>query len=64
MERLLQIKDEPYYKYVQEVINEDIPACRYIKLACQRFLRFMEREDIEFHKEKVDKVLKFCSNMV
>ena len=60
----VNIKNTAYYKYGEDVLSGKIPACRYIQLAVKRFFVFLYRPDLEFHKEKVDKVLKFCGNMV
>ena len=57
-------KQKAYYKYSSDVLSGRIVACRYVKLACQRFEDFLKREDMEFHEDKVDKVLKFCSKQV
>jgi hypothetical protein len=60
----VNIKNTAYYKYAVDVREDRVKACRYIKLAVRRFFVFLMRDDIDFHKEKVDKVLKFCGNMV
>ena len=52
-----------YIKYAEDVVRGDVIAGEYIKLACQRFLNFLDREDIEFRGEKVDKVIKFISKL-
>ena len=52
-----------YTQYVDDVLAGKINACEYIKLACKRFFQFMEREDIEFIPEKVDKVIKFIAKI-
>ena len=38
--------DKKYTEYAEKVINGEIVACEYIKLACQRYLNFLNREDI------------------
>ena len=52
-----------YYKYCNDVLNNTIITNEYVKLACQRFNRFIERDDIEFREAKVDRVIKFISNL-
>lgn len=55
--------DEKYTSYAQKVVNGEITACKYIKLACQRYLDWMERDDIEFIPEKADRVVNFCQKL-
>lgn len=55
--------DSKYTDYANKIINGEIPSCKYIKLACERYLSFMEREDMEFKPEKVDKVVNFISHL-
>ena len=37
------------YSYANEVVNGEVPAGHYVKLACQRFLADDERTDWEWH---------------
>ena len=53
--------DEKYTQYATKVLNGDIVAGLYIKLAAQRFFDFLQREDMEFRTKKVDHVVKFIS---
>lgn len=55
------IKDTKYYNYALDVVNGDIVACKYIKLACQRFLNDLNRADLVFKYKKVDKYIKLVS---
>ena len=55
--------DEKYTDYANKVVNGEITACNYIKLACQKYLNWLKREDIEFKSEKVDKVVNFCQKL-
>lgn len=56
--------DTPIYiQYAEDVISGKVIAGEYIKLACQRFLSFLGREDIEFRPEKVNKVISFISKL-
>lgn len=48
---------KPYYKYVEDVINGTIVAGTTILLACKRFKDDLQREDIEFREDKVDRAL-------
>lgn len=52
-----------YTQYAEDVISGKVIAGEYIKLACQRFLSFLGREDIEFRPEKVNKVISFISKL-
>lgn len=52
-----------YTEYAEQVLNGDITACTYIKLACKRYLAWMERDDIEFIPSKADKVINFCGKL-
>lgn len=52
-----------YTDYAERVITGEITACRYVKLACQRYLDWLERDDIEFRTDKVDKVVNFISKL-
>lgn len=55
--------DTKYKQYALDVINGNIVACKYIKLASQRFLNWFDRKDIEFREDKVDKVVNFISKL-
>ena len=55
--------DDKYLDYPKKVVNGEIIACTYVKLACQRYLDWMDREDIEFRPDKVDRVINFCSKL-
>ena len=55
--------DKKYTEYAEKVINGEIVACEYIKLACQRYLSFFQREDMYFDEKAVDKVINFISKL-
>lgn len=55
--------DKKYTQYAEDVINGKIVACTYVKLACQRYLSWFDREDIVFIPEKADKVVNFCHHL-
>jgi len=55
--------DSKYTEYATKVVNGDIVACTYIKLACKRYLEWLERDDITFIPEKVDKVVNFMGKL-
>ena len=50
-----------YKCYAESVVNGDIVACNYIKLACKRYLSFFDKYD--FRADKVDKVVNFISKL-
>ena len=55
--------DSKYTDYANKVLNNEIVACKYIHLACKRYLDFLGREDIEFRPEECDKVISFCQKL-
>lgn len=55
-----EIKNLDCYKYAVDCINGDIVACELIKLACTRFLKDLEREDLEFRYDTGNKFVEFC----
>ena len=55
--------NEKYTSYPKKVLSGEIIACTYVKLACQRYLDWFERQDIEFRPEKVDRVINFISKL-
>ena len=52
-----------YTDYANGVVTGNIIACKYIKLACQRYLDLFKRDDIEFRSEKADDVVNFCQRL-
>ena len=52
-------------QYAQDVTKGNIEVCNNIKLACQRFLNFMEDKhwEYEFFPEYVEHVLEFVSQL-
>ena len=55
------IQDERIKAYPLQVLNNEIITNRYIKLAVDRFCRFLETYN--FDEEKVKKVIKFCESL-
>jgi phage terminase large subunit-like protein len=53
--------DTKYTQYAEDVINDKIVACKYVKLACKRYLSFFGKYD--FRIDKVDKVVNFISHL-
>ena len=52
-----------YEQYVDDVENNKIITCEYIKLAIKRFKSFIVRDDIYFDAEKVNDVIVFISKI-
>lgn len=49
-------------KYAQDVLDDKIIACRYVKLACQRHLDDLEKDwDYHFDYKEAEKFFKFCT---
>lgn len=55
--------DKKYTDYAEKVINGEIVACEYVKLACSRYMNLLKRKDIYFKPEKADKVINFISKL-
>ena len=55
--------DRKYTQYAEDVIAGNVIACNYVKLACERYLKLFDREDIYFQPEKVDRVINFISKL-
>ena len=52
-----------YKKYAESVVSGNTVACRYIKLACSRYLSWFDRDDIEFRTDKADYVVNFLQHL-
>jgi len=55
-------------RYTKDVMSGEISACEWVKLACKRFLRDLEREannefDFVFNTEKANRVCNFIQNL-
>ena len=57
----INVKETEYYRYAQDVIDGKIVAGELAKLACKRFMSDLERTDLEFRAEIVDRFITFCS---
>lgn len=55
------IKTTDYYRYADKVCKGKIRACLFVRQACQRFLADLERKDIEFRKDAVDRGFRFIN---
>lgn len=54
---------QKYKQYAEDILADKIPACRYIKLACHRYLKQFDRTDIEFRTDKADEVVNFLEKL-
>lgn len=61
--RCVMDKMEKYKEYAKGVINGDIVCGEYIKLACERYLSWFQRDDIFFDSNAVDRVINFISKL-
>lgn len=52
---------KPYYQYVEDVLSGKIPSGNLIKLACKRFNKFLERDDIYLDEAEIDKCIFFIA---
>lgn len=59
METEERIKNE-ITTYPWDVLEGKIIACNYVKLACQRFINFLNRDDLYFDVDAVLRVIDFC----
>ena len=57
----INVKETEYYRYAQDVIDGKIVAGELVRLACKRFIDDLERPDLEFRAEIVDRFITFCS---
>ena len=55
--------NKSYYKYAVDVVNGKIVCCENIKLSCQRFLSDLNRSDLEFKSNVVDRAIAFIGTL-
>lgn len=58
--RAKKIPTDKYRQYAEQVLSGDIIACRYVKLACERYLSWFDRDDMYFDAEAVERVINFA----
>lgn len=61
MNATTDITNTTYYQYIQDVLNDKVIACKSIKLACNRFLTFLEKDTYYFDAKAVERVINFIS---
>ena len=49
---------KPYWKYAKDVVDGNIITNKWIRLACERMLKWAERDDIYFDYDDVDKKIR------
>lgn len=49
----------PAVDYARQVVAGDVLACLWVRLACERFMRDLERPDIWFDEEEADRAVGF-----
>ena len=54
---------EKYFSYATGVVEGTIPACVYVRTACQRNLDRFNRDDMYFDSEAVDRVVNFIQHL-
>ena len=59
--KTINVKETEYYQYAKGVIDGSIVAGELVRLACKRFMSDLERPDLEFRAEIVDRFITFCS---
>lgn len=59
----MDIINNKYTDYANKVLSGEIISCDYVKLACKRYLSWLERTDIEFRTDRVDRVVNFMSKL-
>lgn len=61
MNATTDITNTIYYQYIQDVLNDRVIACKSIKLACNRFLSFLKKDEYYFDNAAVQRVINFIS---
>ena len=55
--------EKEYIKYNEDILTGRINSCKNIKLACERFKKWFERDDIYLDYEEVDKRIRLVSKL-
>lgn len=53
----------PGFQYAEDVLSGKQIACRYVRQACQRFMDDLQRDDLIFKVDKVDRVVEFFADL-
>ena len=54
---------QKYKQYAEDIRDDKMVSCRYIKLAAQRYLSWFDREDIQFRPDRADHVVNFIEKL-
>lgn len=54
---------EKHLQYANDVIDGKVVACEAMRLACERYLNYLKRDDIIFSAPRANKVINFCENL-
>lgn len=57
----IDITKQPYYRYAKDGVDGKIVMGELTRLACQRFLDDLERDDIEFRPDIIERFTEFAS---
>lgn len=52
-----------YNRYAQDIVEGNILSCESIRLQCERYISWFDRDDIYFDYEDVDQKIRFVSKM-
>ena len=58
---IINAKDITLYPF--EVVEGKIMACKLVVLSCQRFISFLQNDDVVFDKQAVERVIKFIGKL-
>jgi len=56
-------KQSPYTKYAEDVISGRVVACKYVQLACKRFLNMVNDNKYNFYPKRADRVISFIGRL-
>lgn len=49
--------------YAKDVVAKRVAACRFVQLACKRFMNDLKRQDLEYRSRKVTSVCRFIEKL-
>jgi phage terminase large subunit-like protein len=49
--------------YAQAVLSGDVPACKWVRLACQRHIDDLKREDVWFDTAAAERFFRYCGQL-
>lgn len=52
-----------YYQYAEDVVEGKVVACNSIQLACKRFISDLQRDDLDFKEDVVDRAIAFIGTL-